>query len=123
MQANLLSKPKLMQYIYAVFMCITILFYSSCRKAGELKPLENSEAVKGMDLSSIRNGRPNIILILGDDIGYGVPTCNGGESYKTPNIDRMAAEGMRFTNCYSAPLCSPSRTMFIDNSFDSCDMN
>jgi arylsulfatase A-like enzyme len=118
MQANLLSKPKLMQYIYAVFMCITILFYSSCRKAGELKPLENSEAVKGMDLSSIRNGRPNIILILGDDIGYGVPTCNGGESYKTPNIDRMAAEGMRFTNCYSAPLCSPSRFMFVTGKYN-----
>ena len=40
---------------------------------------------------------PNVIFILGDDIGYEIPTVDGGKSYQTPNIDRMAKQGMRFT--------------------------
>ena len=62
--------------------------------------------------------KTNIILILGDDIGYEVPTCNGGQSYETPNIDKMANEGMRFTQCHSTPLCSPSRFMFLTGKYN-----
>jgi arylsulfatase A len=61
--------------------------------------------------SSLVSTKPNIILILGDDIGYEIPTCNGGQTYSTPNIDRLAQQGMRFTRCYASPLCSPSRFM------------
>lgn len=53
---------------------------------------------------------PNIIVILADDLGYGDPGCYGGTKLKTPNIDRIAAEGIRFTSGYScASTCSPSR--------------
>ncbi len=54
--------------------------------------------------------RPSIILILTDDMGYGDVGCYGGKFAPTPNIDRMAAEGTRFTQFYVAsPICSPSR--------------
>lgn len=55
--------------------------------------------------------RPNIILILTDDMGFGDIGCYGGKFAPTPNIDRLAREGIRFTQYYSAsPICSPSRT-------------
>ncbi|HYK44236.1 MAG TPA: hypothetical protein VEV83_03650, partial [Parafilimonas sp.] len=45
----------------------------------------------------------NVILILADDVGYEVPTVDGGQSYQTPTLDKMAAEGRRFTQCHSSP--------------------
>ncbi len=54
--------------------------------------------------------RPNIIYILADDVGYGDLSCYGQEKFQTPNLDRMAAEGMRFTSHYAgACVCAPSR--------------
>lgn len=55
-------------------------------------------------------GRPNIVLIYADDVGYGDISCNGATKIKTPNIDRLAAEGLRFTNAHaSSSTCTPSR--------------
>jgi len=54
--------------------------------------------------------RPNVIFILADDLGYGDLGCYGQKKIRTPNLDRMAAEGMRFTNFYcGCSVCSPSR--------------
>ncbi|MBM3890067.1 MAG: N-acetylgalactosamine-6-sulfatase [Verrucomicrobia bacterium] len=54
--------------------------------------------------------KPNIVFILTDDMGYGDLGCYGGKFAPTPNLDRMAREGIRFTQYYSAsPICSPSR--------------
>jgi arylsulfatase A len=53
--------------------------------------------------------RPNIVLIMADDFGYECVTANGGESYRTPQLDRLAATGLRFTHCYVQPLCTPTR--------------
>lgn len=59
------------------------------------------------------NHRPNIVMIYADDLGYGDLGCYGG-AIRTPNLDRMAAEGVRFTNFYSAnPVCSPSRAALL----------
>jgi len=56
------------------------------------------------------SSRPNIIYILADDLGYGELGCYGQKKIKTPNIDKLAAEGMRFTDHYSgSPVCAPSR--------------
>src|SRR5688572_2338291 len=53
---------------------------------------------------------PNIIIIMSDDLGYGDLSCYGHPTIRTPHLDRMAAEGMRFTDFYScAPVCTPSR--------------
>jgi len=63
-------------------------------------------------------GRTNIILILADDLGYECLGCNGGESYRTPNLDQMAAEGMRFEHCYAQPLCTPSRVQIMTGRYN-----
>ena len=58
--------------------------------------------------------KPNIVMILTDDLGYGDCSCYGQESWTTPNIDRMAAEGIRFTDFYTtSPVCSPARTSVL----------
>src|SRR5690349_14709144 len=54
--------------------------------------------------------RPNIVFILADDLGYGDLGCYGQKLIQTPNLDRMAADGMRFTQCYAgSTVCAPSR--------------
>jgi arylsulfatase A len=59
------------------------------------------------------NVRPNIVLIMADDMGYECVGANGSESYQTPHLDTLAAEGMRFEHCYSQPLCTPSRVKIM----------
>ena len=57
---------------------------------------------------------PNVILIVADDLGYGHLGCYGQQKIKTPNIDRLAVEGMRFTQFYSgATVCAPSRSVLM----------
>src|SRR6187431_81746 len=57
---------------------------------------------------------PNIIFILADDLGYGDIGAFGQKKIRTPNLDRMAAEGMRFTQHYSGnAVCAPSRCVFL----------
>jgi len=53
--------------------------------------------------------KPNIVLIMADDLGYECLGCDGGTSYHTPNLDRLAAGGVRFSNAFCTPLCSPTR--------------
>jgi len=61
-------------------------------------------------MAGAQNKRPNIIYILADDLGYGDLGCYGQETIKTPNIDRLAEEGMRFTEHYAgSTVCAPSR--------------
>ena len=58
--------------------------------------------------------KPNILLMVGDDIGWGDIGCYGSKQIKTPNIDQLATEGMRFTSGYvTAALCSPSRAAML----------
>ncbi|MCY2979579.1 MAG: sulfatase-like hydrolase/transferase, partial [Planctomycetota bacterium] len=55
--------------------------------------------------------RPNIVLVFIDDMGWGDFSCFGNRDAQTPNIDRLAAEGVRFEQFYvNSPICSPSRT-------------
>ena len=57
--------------------------------------------------------RPNIVLIMADDVGYECFGCYGSKQYKTPHIDRLARQGIRFEHCYSQPLCTPSRVKLM----------
>lgn len=58
--------------------------------------------------------RPNVVFILADDLGFGDLSCYGQEKFETPNIDKLAQEGMRFTQCYSGTTVSaPSRSCLL----------
>jgi arylsulfatase len=57
---------------------------------------------------------PNVVIIFMDDMGYGDPVCYGGGPYQTPNIDALAAQGVRFTDFYVAqPICTASRSALL----------
>ncbi|MEI7901270.1 MAG: sulfatase-like hydrolase/transferase [bacterium] len=57
--------------------------------------------------------KPNIVFILGDDVGLNDVTCYGGDHTPTPNIDKLAKTGLRFEYCYSATVCGPSRSQLL----------
>ncbi len=62
--------------------------------------------------------RPNIILIYADDVGYGDVSCNGQQTLRTPSIDSIAAEGIRFTDAHcSAATCTPSRFALLTGQY------
>ncbi len=72
------------------------------------------DTIKAKDVISEKKGfagvKPNVVLILCDDMGYGDLGCYGSKAIETPNIDKLAREGVRFTDFYSCnALCSPSR--------------
>ena len=62
--------------------------------------------------------RPNIILIMADDFGYECVRANGGESYATPHLDRLAASGLRFEECHVQPLCTPTRVQLMTGKYN-----
>lgn len=61
---------------------------------------------------------PNIVLILADDLGRECLSCYGGSSYQTPNLDRLAARGMRFETCYATPLCATTRDLLLSGQYN-----
>ncbi|MEP0710305.1 arylsulfatase [Algoriphagus sp.] len=76
---------------------VLLLLIFSCQKAEEQKPI-----------------KPNVILILADDLGYGEVGYQGQKKIKTPNIDALSESGMIFTNHYSgAPVCAPARSVLL----------
>ncbi|MFA5192014.1 MAG: sulfatase-like hydrolase/transferase, partial [Verrucomicrobiia bacterium] len=71
-------------------------------------------AEAGSAQTGASGARPNVVLILADDLGYGDVGCYGATKIKTPNIDRLASEGMKFTHFYSgASVCAPSRCVLM----------
>ena len=64
--------------------------------------------------SALARNRPNIVLFLADDMGYGELGCYGNADAITPNLDRFAAEGLRLTDCHAASsVCSPARSSLL----------
>jgi arylsulfatase A len=62
--------------------------------------------------------KPNIVLIMADDMGYECLGSNGSLSYQTPNLDQLASEGIRFSHCISQPLCTPSRVKLMTGKYN-----
>src|SRR3981189_1322667 len=77
----------------------------------------SSLALAGMGCgrpAGAQSTKPNIVFILADDLGYADVSCYGQRDYTTPNIDRLATEGLKFTQAYSnSPDCSATRTALI----------
>ena len=66
----------------------------------------NTSIVKEVD-------KPNFIIFLADDISWDDFGCYGNEFVQTPNIDKLASRGIRFINCHSEPICTPSRVRIM----------
>jgi arylsulfatase A len=78
----------------------------------------NAHSLPGSSRRAHGAGRPNIILILTDDMGYETVGANGGASYRTPSLDRLAATGARFQHCYVQPLCTPTRVQLMTGQYN-----
>ncbi|MEX0275610.1 MAG: sulfatase-like hydrolase/transferase [Flavobacteriaceae bacterium] len=68
--------------------------------------------------ADIASKKPNIILIMADDLGYETIGVNGSEEYTTPHLDQMAQNGMQFTQCHATPLCTPSRVQLMTGKYN-----
>lgn len=85
-------------HVKSFFYCF-LLFLIAASAEGQQKP---------------SGSRPNIIFIMADDLGYGDLGCYGQTKIRTPNIDRLAQQGMRFTQAYAGgPVCTPSRSVLM----------
>jgi arylsulfatase A-like enzyme len=74
--------------------------------------------VCGWNASAAEPRKPNIVFILADDLGYTDVACFGSKYYETPNIDQLAADGVRFTNAYSCgPNCQPTRAALMSGQY------
>src|SRR5215204_3108584 len=74
-----------------------------------------ASAVAASDVSlGAQAARPNVLYIMADDMGWGDLSCYGRPDYRTPHLDRLASEGVQFTQAYSAaPVCTPTRCAFV----------
>lgn len=114
MNTSYLPRKRSIRSVLTSLAILLASFILSCKK--EFTAI--TDATSSLMSSATIPTKPNIVFILADDIGYEVPGVNGGESYSTPNIDMMAANGMRFTQCYGSPMCSPSRFMLLTGKYN-----
>jgi len=92
--------------------------YNAALKGGSLRKTLLLVFALLLICSTARAASPNILFVLIDDMGYGDLTCYGEKRVHTDNIDRIASEGIRFTQFYvNCPICSPSRTAFMTGQF------
>ncbi|WP_266205859.1 arylsulfatase [Pontibacter kalidii] len=96
-------------YLLLYLFCIGFLFTTS--SCGNSKNEDENEAKTNTNTSANQN-RPNILFIVIDDLGYSDLSPFGGE-IRTPNIQRLADNGLIVQHCYTTPLCAPSRAMFM----------
>jgi arylsulfatase A-like enzyme len=64
------------------------------------------------------NPQPNVVLIMADDVSWEAFGCYGAEDYQTPNLDQLAAKGIRFAHCYSTPICTTSRVKIMTGKYN-----
>lgn len=105
--------------LFVPFICVS--FYKIDHGGKEI----SLEAVVDDEMNTAENHSfndkvqpPNIILIMADDLGYETLKSYGGESYNTPNLDKLSATGMQFQNCYSTPLCTTSRVQLMTGKYN-----
>jgi arylsulfatase A len=102
---------------YPVFLGILtmlLISFGSCKKDFQ----QQSSMSASQTNKAIKANQPNIILIIGDDVGREIPTYNGGQSYTTPNLDFMAANGKQFPYFYAHPDGPPSRLAMVTGKYN-----
>jgi len=82
---------------------------SGCLSIGASSLLASGRSFQNYKVENTNSRKPNIVFIFADDIGYEALNCYGGLDFKTPYLDQMAKEGMRFQSMYTSPVCTPSR--------------
>ncbi len=102
---------------FCFVLLFSLLMTGACNK--DLKEISEPETAGDKSgLLSLKKSKLNIILFLGDDIGYEVPTYAGGKSYSTPNLDFLAANGVFFKHAYSHPDGYPSRLALFTGKYN-----
>ncbi len=104
------NRSKHISGFLAIFFITVICSLGSCKK--DFKPLENADESISNSGSFDKTGistKPNIILIIGDDVGFEIPNYTGGESYSTPSLNFMASRGIQFNYAFCHPDGFPSR--------------
>jgi arylsulfatase A-like enzyme len=89
---------------------IAVGFLASPGVFAEAAPADAGNAAPGK--------RPNVLIIMTDDQGYGDLACNGNPVVRTPNLDKFAKEGVRLTNFYVSPVCSPTRASLLTGRYN-----
>jgi len=101
--------------IFRLFRAMRILSVTMVCLLVPVKPSRGSETTK-----STENKKPNIVLVFCDDLGFGDLGCYGNPKIRTPHLDKMASQGMLFTNfTVASPVCSPSRAGLMTGQFPS----
>ena len=95
------------RFLFALMVFISTL--SACNQSDVIAQPESSRA---------DDQRPNVILIFADDLGPGLLGCYGQQVIKTPNIDSLAQQGMKFTNYYGSVYCAPARWTLLTGMHD-----
>ena len=93
-----------------MFRTIHALFYSLLVVLSLIRA-EGKEPRQALD-------KPNVVLIMADDVSWEAFGCYGAEDYLTPRIDELAAKGIRFKNCFSTPICTPSRVKLMTGQYN-----
>lgn len=98
----------------AIIFLAFITFSTSCNKP-DFRSVRDAKAANNLNQAT---DKPNIIIILADDVGYDALSSHGNQTFQTPRLDEMRSNGMDFTHCYGSPLCSPSRFMFVTGQYN-----
>ena len=93
---------------YRLFVCVCAMIFLLGGCSGTSKPAKSQVNAAGP---------PNFVIIFADDLGYGDLGCYGSPNIRTPRLDAMASEGMRFTSFYAQTVCGPSRSALLTGSY------
>ncbi|WP_066631075.1 sulfatase-like hydrolase/transferase [Labilibacter marinus] len=97
---------------FAIIIVPIIINITSFAQQASQPPVVSQLARSGVQ------GKPNVILIMADDVSWNCFGAYGAEDYKTPNIDALASKGIRFDHCYSTPICTPSRVKIMTGQYN-----
>jgi arylsulfatase A len=113
-KVSILKRTNRKFFYFAFVFYFSMIGFTGCKKDFEEKSTLSASTTNLAGVST----KPNIILILFNDFGFEIPTFNGGQSYSTPNLDFLAANGMEFGQFYNHPDGTPSRLALLTGKYN-----